>query len=255
MERKYKKRTPSKSIALIGDNFISQKINANFKRFSKLKTNAYNSVDEIIHYCDYIVDCTLDLKKQDALLSYAIKNNISKIILLTKKLRTIKNIDGLIIIQLITCDIYGEDHESFYREGVGNSDENVIEEKTLICEAIRRIHESKINCIPITYISYPSDNIKYMYVDNIYRSIEYASNMLNTNSYYEIADESKSVGCILGVIKEVIDYNGQVIHIDTNRGSKRTYRLLDDKHYTKPLEYNLRKIYKYISYTNDRFII
>jgi len=255
MDREYKSKTPSKSIALIGDNHILGRTNANFKRFSNFKTNTYTTIEKLIYQCDYILDCTFNNESQDRALAHADKYDIEKIILLTNKSRNIKKYDKLVVIQLIVTDIYGEEHISFDREGAGNAEDCEIGQNSLICEAIRRIHESKLNCVPITYIPYPEDNIKFMYVDNIYRSVEYAFKALSTNSYYEIVDEEKSIGQVLGTIKDVLDYSGQIIHNHTEQSSKPTYRVLDDKHYAKTLDYNIRKIYKFITYTNERFIL
>jgi hypothetical protein len=132
MDRKYKTKTPSKSIALIGDNHILGRTNANFKRFSNFKTNTYNTIGQLSYKCDYILDCSFNNESQDRALSYAVKYNIEKIILLTHKSRNIKKYDKLVVIQLILSDVYGEEHTSFDREGAGNAEECEIGQNTLM---------------------------------------------------------------------------------------------------------------------------
>lgn len=255
MDKKYKEPKPSKSIVFIGDNFINTYIYENFKRYSNVKPSIYKNINEIKHPYDIIMDCSFNQKSQDDIIKYAIDNKISKILLVNHWKRDLKNIDNLIIIQIIVPDVYGTEHMSFYRPGSGNNYDSEINFCTLICESIRKIHESKYDLLPLTYIFYGEDKVKYIYVENLYEPINYIVNEINSNCYFEIYDEEKSVNEILSIIKDVIDYRGQIVFENTESIYNKSVKKLDYKHNYKPFRNMVKTIYQYLLCENDRFKI
>jgi len=142
---------------------------------------------------------------------------------------------------------------SFSRPGAGNNYESPIRYCSLICESIRRIHESKISFIPNLYIQYGEESIKYLYVENLYEPIEYIINNINETSEYEIFDEYKNAGSILDIIKGVIGYKG-TIHFENTRSSyNKPLKKLPYQHNYKSFTSNIRNIYKFLIYNHERF--
>lgn len=255
MNKKYIEPKPSKSIVFIGDNFINTHIHENFKRYSNIKSSIYKNIKQITHLYDIIIDCSFNQKSQDECVKYAIDNKISKILIVNHWKRDIKNIENLVIIQIIVPDVYGVEHMSFYRQGTGNNYDFEINFCTLICESIRKIHESKYDLLPLTYIYYGQDKVKYIYVENLYEPINYIVNSINSNCYFEIYDEEKNVNEILSIIKDVIDYNGRIIFENTENIYNKSVKKLDYRHSYKPFKNMVKIIYQYLLCENERFRI
>jgi hypothetical protein len=245
----------TKTVAIIGDNFIVKNLFEKFKRYSKYKVHLYESLDNIDKSCDYIIDGTFNYKYQLDILKYAIEKNIEKVLIINHWKNDYDNFKNVKILQFIVPDVYGNDHISFYRQNSGNNIENEICYCTLICECIRKIHESKIYGCPNTYIFYGTDNVKYINVENLYEPINYMLTNFIKNSYYEVYEEEKSVGLILDTIKEIIDYNGNIIYENTNSINIKTINKLNFKYKTESFQQNIRKIYNYLLVNNERFII
>lgn len=243
-----------KYITIIGDNFISEELYTDFKRYSKFKVKKFNSVNAINNNLDiyYIIDCTFNNKSQDDTLNY-IKNKSINLIILNHWKRYVGEYNNLII-QVIIPDVYNENHPSFDRQGPGNNYDNDVNYCSLISESIRRIHESKIGFIPNTYIRYSEETIKYLYVKNIYKSIDYIIFNIKKSSEYEIFDEYKNINIILNKIKEIIGYNGNVIFEKTESRNNKQIKRLPFKYNYPSLENNIKHIYNYLIYNNDRFI-
>jgi hypothetical protein len=89
--------------------------------------------------------------------------------------------------------VYGNEHMSFNRPGSGNNVDDDINYCTLICESIRRVHDSKRDFLPLTYIPYGENIIKYIHIDNLYEPINYMIITLNRNSTYSIYDDEKNI--------------------------------------------------------------
>lgn len=245
------------SVIIIGDNFVSEQVYTDFKRYSKFKTKSYNSTNAI-NKTDKIlciIDCSFNNKIQDDTIDFASKNDIKKVIILNHWKRNLKKIDDLIIVQLIVFDIYGNNHPSFSRMGPGNGFDNEINYCSLISESIRRIHESKVGFVPNTYIYYTEENIKYLHVSNLYNLLNYTMTNVNKNSEYEIYDEYRHIGNVIDRIKNSMDYQGNVvINIGESRNNYGIKRL--PLRYTyNSLDYNLKQIYRYLTVNNDRFLI
>ena len=254
MDRKYKEPKPSKSIVFIGDNFINRYIFENFKRYSNVRPTIYNSINEIKHVYDIVMDCSFNQKSQDDSVKYALDNKLSKIIIVNHWKRDFK-VEGLVVIQAIVPDVYGTEHMSFKRPGSGNNYDADINYCTLICESIRRIHESKVNLLPNTYIYYGEDKIKYIYVENLYEPLNHVVNEIDNSCYFEIYDEEKSVGEVLYLIKDVLDYRGNVIFENTETIFSKSAKRLDYRHNYKPLRNMIKTIYDFLLCDNDRFKI
>jgi hypothetical protein len=147
------------------------------------------------------------------------------------------------------------DHPVFLKEGNGNCYDPEINQGNLISETIRKVHESKVLKIPITYILYGSENVKYIHVENIYKPVQHAINEINESKTFEIYDEEKSTGCVLNLIKEVIDYDGEVILENTCSIHNKPIQKLKIKYNYDPFINNIRRIYNYLLVNNDRFIV
>lgn len=255
MERKYKEPKPSKSIVFVGDNFINTYIYENFRRYSNVRPTISKSVDDIKHHYDFIMDCSFNQKSQDDSIKYSIDNKLSKVIIMNHWKRDLKEVEGLSIIQTIVPDVYGSEHMSFYRPGSGNNYDTDINYCTLICESIRRIHESKSNMMPMTYIYYGESKIKYIYVENLYEPLNYVVNEIDSNCYFEIYDEEKSVSEVLHIIKDVLDYRGNIIFENTETIFSKPVKKLDYDHNYKSLRSMVKTIYEYLICDNERFKI
>lgn len=255
MDRKYRTPSASLSIAIIGDNFVSDYVYRSFRRYSKLKPISYNNVSDINSNIDYIIDITFNDNQQDKSIKYSIDNDLSKIIIVNHWKRQIESYDKLAIIQAIVPDVYGYDHMSFSRPGNGNSYDPEVNYCTLICEGIRRIHESKSNFIPITYISYGQDKLKYIYVDNLYKPLEHLILNINKTSEHDIYDDEKNSSYVLNVIKDIIEYQGTIVFDNTRSVYNKPVKKIDIELDHRSLHYYIRKIYNYLINNNERFIM
>jgi len=253
MDKIYKEPTPSKTIAFIGDNFVNKHIYDNFKRFSKHQPYLINNTNELNKKFNYILDCTFNKKHQDNIIKYSIDNNVEKLIIINHWKRNIPKYDNLILIQLVIPDIYGEEHSSFNRSGSGNNLDDDVNYCTLICESIRRIHDSKLSFIPNTYINYGESKVKFIYVDNLYKPIQHVIDTIVETSEYEIYDEEKDATQILSIIKDIIDYNGNIVFNDIETNYNNPIRKLKFKYNYRPLYKNIKNIYNNLIRYNDRF--
>ena len=143
---------------------------------------------------------------------------------------------------------------SFYRPGFGNCDDSEINYCTLICEGIRRIHESKIGFIPITHISYGHDKLKFIFIENLYNPLEYILKEINITSEYEIYDDEKNSNYVLNVIRDIIEYRGTISFDNTHSIYNKPIKRLDFYQDNKSLYYYIRKIYNNLIRNNERFI-
>ena len=254
MEKKYREPLPAEVIVLIGENFIVDHLYNNFKRFSKLKTYEIDSISKIEKNVNYIIDCSFNEKSQNNVLKYALENNIKKVVILNHWKKFINEFKDLVIVQAVVPDVYGEEHISFSRPGSGNSYDSPISYCNLICESIRRIHEAKDGFIPNLYINYGEEMIKYLYVENLYEPIQYIVDNVDITSEYEIYDEYKNVTTTLDIIKNMIEYKGQIITENTKTVFNKPIKKLPFQHNYKPFTYNIKNIYRYLLNNNDRFM-
>jgi len=206
----------SKSLVIIGDNFIAQTLYNDYKRYGKFKINISRNISNVKYKTDYIIDCSFNERTQNLSLSYCRVNNLEKILLINHWER--KNLPNIktIILQSVLYDVYGTEHNSFDRQGAGNNFESDINYCTLISESIRRIHEAKIGNIPIVYIPYGESKVKYIHIDNIYEPINYMLSTLNKNSVFAVYEEEKYVNSIINSIQKIIEYQGKVVIKNNN---------------------------------------
>ena len=186
-------------------------------------------------------------------LSYCRVNNLEKVLLINHWER--KNLPDIntIILQTILYDVYGTEHNSFYRQGAGNNYETTINYCTLIAEATRRIHEAKIGGVPLVYIPYGENKVKYVHVDNIYSPINYMLTTLKKNSCFAVYDDEKYVSNIIDSIQKTIDYQGKII-VDNNNSIYSQYvKNLDYKSKKDKFSYSIKRIYRYLISNNIRF--
>jgi hypothetical protein len=254
MAKKYKAPTPSEIIVLIGENFMVNHLYNNFKRYSKLKTHQFKSIQDVDEDAHYIIDISFNEKSQNDVLKYAVENNIKKVVILNHWKKFINEFKDLIIVQAIIPDVYGEEHISFSRPGSGNNYDSPISYCSLICESIRRIHEAKVGFIPNLYIQYGEDTVKYLYVENLYEPIQYIIDEIHETSEYEIFDEYKNAGSILDIIKEAIEYKGNVEFINTRTSYNKPMKKLPYQHSYKSFTSNVKNIYKYLIYNHERYM-
>ena len=152
----------TESLVIVGNNFISNTLYESYKRNGKFKISLTNDINTITHKPNYLIDCSLDKFKQNQSVTYCNTNNIKKLLIINHWERTDLPESNNIILQAIIYDVYGIEHMSFHRPGSGNNLDSDINYCTLIGEAIRRIHESKTEFIPITHIPYGENTIKYI---------------------------------------------------------------------------------------------
>ena len=254
MDRKYHEPTPSEVIVLIGENFIVEHLYNNFKRYSKLKTYKYKSISDLDHKPHYIIDSSFNEKSQNDVLKYAVEKNIKKVVILNHWKKFINEFKDLVIVQAVVPDVYGEEHMSFSRPGAGNNYDSPISYCSLICESIRRIHEAKVGFIPNLYIQYGEDTFKFLYVENLYQPVQYIIDNIDVTSEYEIYDEQKNAGSMLDIIKDVIEYKGNIEFTNTKTSYNKPLKKLPYQHTYKSFTSNIRNIYKYLIYNNERFM-
>lgn len=255
MDRKYREPLPTKVMVIIGDNFISEHLYSSFKRYSKLKPYIINNILEIKNVPNYIIDCTFNENTQNKSLQYSVENNIEKILLLNHWKKNINEYKNLKVIQAIIPDVYGKEHRSFSRPGSGNNYDSIISYCTFIGESIRRIHEAKIGFIPNVYLTYGEDTVKFLHIDNLYQPLQHILDNIKETTEYEIYDEKKSVYSVISTIKEVIGYSGQVVFENVKTiFNKPIGKLSIDNKYNS-FHYNIKNIYKYLVFNNERFMI
>lgn len=246
-------QSSTKTLVIIGNNFIAQSLYEDYKRYGKIKINLTNSISSVNYKVDYIIDSTFNERMQKLTITHCKKNNVDKLLIINHWEK--KNIPKIktTILQAVIYDVYGINHNSFTRQGAGNNDETDINYCTLISESIRRIHESKIGGIPITYIPYGEKTIKLMSIENLYQPINYMISTLNKDSTYCIYDEEKHVGSIINIVKDIIDYKGEVIFHNTNSIYSHDVKNLDFNFKKYKFENNIRRIYRYLLENNPRF--
>ena len=104
------------------------------------------------------------------------------------------------------------------------------------------------------YIDYGEELVKFLYVENLYEPIQYIVDEIHETSEYEIFDEQKNAGTILSIIKEVIEFKGEVVFNNTKTSYNKPIKKLPYQHEYKSFTSNIRNIYKYLIYNNDRFM-
>jgi len=243
----------TESLVIIGSNFISDSLFTDYRRNGKFKVSLANDTNAITNKPDYIIDCSLDKFKQNQTITYSNINNIKKILIINHWERTDLPISNIPILQAIVYDVYGYEHMSFNRPGSGNNTDDDINYCTLISEAIRRIHESKDNFIPITYIPYGEDSIKYLHIDNLYEPINYMLVTLNKSCSFSIYDDDKSINMIVNIIKDIIGYTGRTVITKDKRLYTKYVKSLDFNFKKNSINYEIKKIYNYLLMNNIRF--
>ncbi len=143
-----------------------------------------NDINTITHKPKYLIDCSLDKFKQNQTITFSNYNNIEKLLIINHWERTDLPESKATILQAILYDVYGNEHISFNRPSSGNNYDDDINYCALICETIRRIYDAKYDFLPITYIPYGENNIKYIHVDNIYEPINYMLLTLKQHQLY-----------------------------------------------------------------------
>lgn len=238
-------------LIIVGNNYISDYLYNEYKRngfFKVINTDNINTTNNIPHY---IIDCSFDNNTQYDTFKYCNKNNINKLLLINHwcvKIPTMKTI----VIQAIVYDIYGNEHYSFNRPSAENNYDEIIKYCSLISESIRRIHDSKINMLPITYIPYEEKEIKFLNIEKLYNPINYLFTF-NKNSVFSIYEDIKTIDNIVQNIKTVLDYNGNVyVECDESKITKKIPRL-DYNYKQTNLSLDIKKIYHYLLNCNDRF--
>jgi len=245
----------TKSLVIIGSNFVSESLYNNYKRNGKMKVSLVNDIKSLTNKPNYIIDSTLDKYKQDQSIEHCNLNKIEKLLIINHWERTDLPKTDLVILQSIVYDVYGNNHMSFSRPGSGNEFDEDINYCTFISESIRRIHESKINCLPLVYIPYGENKIKYLHVDNLYEPTNYMLTNLKINSVYSIYDDEKSTGYILSIIKNILEYNGNIVEFHTESLYTKYVKSLDFNFKRNYFDYEIKKIYNYLKLNNDRFNI
>lgn len=246
-------RVSTESLVIVGNNFISDSLYKDYRRNGKMKVLSTNNLNSIKNKPNYIIDCSLDPFKQNQSVFYCNSNDIKKLLIINRWERTDFIKTDLIIIQAIIYDIYSNNHDCFNRQGFGNSFDEEIDYCNVICESIRRIHESKQNFIPITYIPYSENKIKYTHVNNLYEPINYMLLTMNKKSTYSVYDDEKGIYNILYSIKEVIGYNGEFIVLEDNPTYRKPIKSLDFNFKKSNLNTELKRIYNYLLNNNQRF--
>lgn len=241
-------------LIIIGDNFIASNLFNNFKRFSYFRASYYKTVSELKHGYDVYLDVSFNEKSQVEVIDEAIKNNAGKVLILNHW-KVNFNYNQIPIIQIILPDVYSMDHPAFNKQGNGNCDDPEISYGNLISEAIRKIHESKVQKVPLTYFLYGSENIKYIFIENIYQPVQYAINEINKSKFLEIYDEERNTGIVLNEIKEIIDYDGEIILENTESIYNKPIEKLKVKYKCDSFTYNLKRIYNFLLISNERFIV
>lgn len=245
----------TKSLVIIGDNFIAQSLYNDFKRYGKVKVNISKDVSHVKYKVDYIIDCSFNERTQNMSLSHCRLNKLDKILLINhwerKNLPTIDTV----ILQAVVYDVYGTEHNSFYRQGAGNNYDSNINYCTLIAESIRRVHEAKIGGVPNVYIPYGENKVKCIHIDNLYDPINYMLNTIKKNSVYAVFDEDKYVSAVVNSIQKILEYRGRIILRNNNSIYTQHINSLDYKTKKHNFEYLIRRIYKYICLNNPRFNI
>ncbi len=253
MDRKYREPKPSEVVALIGENFITEHLFNNFKRYSKLRVYKLQSIRNIEKNVHYIIDCSFNEQSQNDVLKYSVQNDIKKVIILNHWKKFINEFKNLTIVQAIVPDVYSQDHPSFSRPGPGNYYEPPISYCSFIAESIRRMHEAKIGYIPNLYITYGTEIIKHLHIDNLYNPIQYILDNIHQTSEYEIFDEYKNAGIILDKIREVIEYRGNIEFQNNMSVYNKPIKRLPYRYNYKPISRNIKEIYNYLIYNNDKF--
>jgi len=245
----------SKSLVIIGDNFIAQSLYADYKRYGKFKLNISKDISHVKYKVDYIIDCSFNERTQNLSLSFCRINNLEKILLINHWER--KNLPDIktVILQSVVYDVYGVDHNSFNRPGAGNNYESDISYCTLISESIRRMHEAKIGGIPVVYIPYGESKVKCSHIDNIYAPINYMLTTMNKNTVNAIYDEEKYVSAVLNSVQKIIEYQGRVVINNNNSIYTQRVDSLNFKTKKNSFDYMIRRIYGYLKNNNPRFDI
>ena len=244
----------TENLVIIGNNFIANSLYNSYKRNGIFKVSLVNDINTITHKPKYLIDCSLDKFKQNQTITFSNYNNIEKLLIINHWERTDLPESKATILQAILYDVYGNEHISFNRPSSGNNYDDDINYCTLICETIRRIYDAKYDFLPITYIPYGENNIKYIHVDNIYEPINYMLLTLDKNSTYSIYDDEKNINNIVSTIKDVLEYTGNVVIIQEKRLHTKYIKSLDFNFKKNKLSYEIRKIYNYLSNNNYRFI-
>jgi len=245
----------TKSLVIIGDNFIAQSLYNDYKRYGKFKLNISRDITNVRYKVDYIIDCSFNERTQNLSLSFCRMNNIEKILLINHwERKNLPTIDTTIL-QSILYDVYGVDHNSFYRPGAGNNYETDINYCTLIAESIRRIHEAKIGGIPVVYIPYGETKVRIIHIEQIYEPINHMLTTLKKNSVYAVYSEEKYVSAILNSVQKIIEYQGTVIFNNNNSIYTRPVDTLKVHIKRYNFEQSIRRIYGYLKNNNPRFDI
>lgn len=220
-----------------------------------MKVSLIPDIDNILTKPNYIIDCTFGKNKQDQIIKFCDLNKTDKLLILNHWERTDLPKIETIILQSIVYDVYGNNHMSFNRPGCGNSFDDCISYCSFISESIRRIHDAKMDSLPIVYIPYGENKVKYVHVDNLYEPISYMISTFKVNSTYSVYDDNKSVGYILSIIKTILDYSGTIIEYDSEPLYTKYIKSLDFYFKKNYFDYEIKRIYNHLIRNNSRFTI
>lgn len=241
-------------LLIIGDNFIAKTLLRDFKRYGKFKLSNTNSPSNIKKQPNYIIDCSLNKNTQDLIIEYCSNNSVDKLLIINHWERTdLKEIDTTVV-QCIVYDVYGDDHISLHRPGVGNSYEPDIKYCTLISETIRRIHEAKVATIPILKIPYGEGRLKYSSIDNIFRPINHILNNPKIKPVVAIYDDYKNSASVVSIIQSIINYEGEVVFVDERTSYTKDIERLNILFKCDRFDYSVKNLYKRLKINNPRFL-
>ena len=249
IEKSQKKK---KTLVIIGNNFVSDVLYNNYRCGGIYTVFNYENIDSIKTISDYIIDCNFKKSKIYETINYCNDNNVEKLLIINHYELPIPK-TTTIILQHIVYDIYGNKHFSFNREDFGNAYDDMIHQNNLISEAIRRIHISHTNFIPLTYLPYGEEKIRFIHVNNLHETTSYMLATLQKNYILSVFDEEISIGSVINTIKNEIGYTGEVIILDDEPMVKHKYAPLLFKQKKNTFEYEIKKIYKYLISKNKRF--
>ena len=243
----------AKQLVVVGDNFVSETLSTDFKRYGKVKIRQEKNISDVKNAVDFVVDCSFNRGHQNASLSYCKKYDVSKIIILNHwKIQDIPKVKTTVI-QAVVYDVYGEGHPSFFRRGSGNHPDPKISYCSLIAEGIRRLHEARVAGMPNAYIPYDEDTVKYVHVSSLFDYINFMLTTISQDSVYSIYEGQKRTGAVLHSIAKAVEYEGNIVHICDGSMYTQYVKKLDIKTKSANLDSSVKRIYTYLRHNNPLF--
>lgn len=240
----------AKKLTIVGDNYISRRLYQDFKRYGKYTPDIVTNTTNIKERSNYIIDSTFNIKQQQLSINYARNNSIDKLIILNHW--KIDDLPDENISQMVVYDVLSDEHYTFDRCGYGNQDDGKIQYCNFISETIRRIHEHKVGGLPLLYLTYGEKEIPYSNINNLYKPLlKLLTQKESLISYY---DNKKRTEEVISIIKEVIDYEGDIIFKNNHEFYTHRYKRIDANTYDY-LHKTTTKIYQSLRRNNIRFDI